>query len=33
MPDDPSSYLLQAKAIAVEAGKLLLPYFERRIGF
>jgi myo-inositol-1(or 4)-monophosphatase len=33
MPDDPSAYLSQASAIALEAGKLLLPYFERRIGF
>jgi myo-inositol-1(or 4)-monophosphatase len=33
MAADPSSFLPQATAIAVEAGKLLLPYFERRIGF
>jgi myo-inositol-1(or 4)-monophosphatase len=33
MPVDPSSFLPQAGAIAVEAGKLLLPFFERRIGF
>jgi myo-inositol-1(or 4)-monophosphatase len=33
MPVDPSSFLPQASAIAVEAGKLLLPFFERRIGF
>lgn len=28
-----AGFLPQATAIAVEAGKLLLPYFERRIGF
>jgi myo-inositol-1(or 4)-monophosphatase len=33
MPDQPSTFLSQASAIAVEAGKLLLPYFERRIGY
>jgi myo-inositol-1(or 4)-monophosphatase len=33
MPDHPSSFLTQASAIAVEAGKLLMPFFERRIGF
>jgi myo-inositol-1(or 4)-monophosphatase len=33
MAADPSSFLPQATAIAVEAGKLLLPYFERRIGY
>jgi myo-inositol-1(or 4)-monophosphatase len=30
---DAAGFLPQATAIAVEAGKLLLPYFERRIGF
>lgn len=33
MPDNPSAYLPQATAIAIEAGKLLLPFFERRIGY
>ena len=33
MADQPSAYLPQASAIAVEAGKLLMPYFERRVGF
>jgi myo-inositol-1(or 4)-monophosphatase len=33
MSVDPSSFLPQAGAIAVEAGKLLLPYFERRVPF
>ena len=33
MADQPSSYLAQASAIAVEAGKLLMPYFERRVGY
>jgi myo-inositol-1(or 4)-monophosphatase len=33
MPVDASSFLPQASAIAVEAGKLLMPFFERRIGF
>ncbi len=33
MAEQPSSYLPQASAIAVEAGKLLMPYFERRVGF
>jgi myo-inositol-1(or 4)-monophosphatase len=30
---EPSAFLPQAISIAVEAGKLLLPFFERRIGF
>jgi myo-inositol-1(or 4)-monophosphatase len=30
---DASVFLPQAKAIAVEAGKLLMPFFERRIGY
>lgn len=33
MPDNPSAFLPQASAIAVEAGKLLMPFFERRVGF
>ncbi len=30
---DAAGFLPQATAIAVEAGKLLMPYFERRIKF
>jgi hypothetical protein len=32
-PSNAASFLPQATAIAVEAGKLLMPYFERRIKF
>ena len=33
MAADPSSFLAEAMDIAMEAGTLLLPYFQRRIGY
>jgi len=33
MPVHPASFLPQAASIALEAGKLLLPFFDRRIAF
>jgi len=33
MPESQTSFLLQATAIAREAGALLMTYFDRRIGF